>query len=224
VAGGVKSSVFMKEATWILYSFDVKMNGKNSCRFTDKMFHNAENAANLAGVLQPTAAALPIIGQELGDEICTSICEARDKANKGELPSAEHPTLQSYVASRHSTGFPRLMPNRPDLLAEVTWKIPDVAGGRFTAILSSTGRTLASGRLAPANFFAALGAGRTATTFRPDFTVLNNAGRAVRDGNVKAFLEVKFEGDDLTKNQKLAKSRCPKGKWVEIHEEDCLCS
>ena len=51
VAGGVKSSTFMKEATWILYSFDVKLNKKNACRLTDKMFHNAENAANLGGVV-----------------------------------------------------------------------------------------------------------------------------------------------------------------------------
>jgi hypothetical protein len=52
VAGGVKSSTFMKEATWILYSFDVKVDGKNACRFTDKMFHNSENAANLGGEIQ----------------------------------------------------------------------------------------------------------------------------------------------------------------------------
>lgn len=53
VAGGVKSSTFMKEATWILYSFDVKLNKKNACRFTDKMFHNSENAANLSGAINP---------------------------------------------------------------------------------------------------------------------------------------------------------------------------
>lgn len=51
VAGGVKSSTFMKEATWILYSFDVKLNKKNACRLTDKMFHNSENAANLGGAV-----------------------------------------------------------------------------------------------------------------------------------------------------------------------------
>ncbi|MGJ7614529.1 MULTISPECIES: DUF4150 domain-containing protein [unclassified Variovorax] len=56
VAGGVKSSTFMKEATWILYSFDVKMDGKNACRLGDKMFHNAENAANLSGCLNPPIA------------------------------------------------------------------------------------------------------------------------------------------------------------------------
>ena len=50
--GGVKSNVFMKESTWILYSFDVKMDGKNACRLTDKMFHNHENTVNLAGVMQ----------------------------------------------------------------------------------------------------------------------------------------------------------------------------
>jgi exopolysaccharide biosynthesis protein len=50
--GGVKSGVFMKEATWILFSFDVRINGRNACRFTDKMFHNAENCANLGGEIQ----------------------------------------------------------------------------------------------------------------------------------------------------------------------------
>src|SRR5262249_26802351 len=51
-AGGVKSSTNMKEATWILYSFDVKIDGGNACRLTDKMFHNHENAANMGGEIQ----------------------------------------------------------------------------------------------------------------------------------------------------------------------------
>lgn len=51
VAGGVKSSTFMKESTWILYSFDVKMDGANACRLTDKKFQNHENAADLTGVV-----------------------------------------------------------------------------------------------------------------------------------------------------------------------------
>lgn len=52
VAGGVKSSTFMKESTWILYSFDVKMDGSNACRFTDKKFQNHENTADLGGFIQ----------------------------------------------------------------------------------------------------------------------------------------------------------------------------
>ena len=46
VAGGVKSSTFMKESTWILYSFDVKMDGGNACRLSDKKFQNHENSGD----------------------------------------------------------------------------------------------------------------------------------------------------------------------------------
>lgn len=51
-AGGVKSSTNMKEATWILYSFDVKMDGKNACRLTDKMQMNHGNTVCLGGEMQ----------------------------------------------------------------------------------------------------------------------------------------------------------------------------
>ncbi len=48
-AGGVKSSTNMKEATWLLYSFDVKIEGKNACRLSDKMLMNHGNTACLGG-------------------------------------------------------------------------------------------------------------------------------------------------------------------------------
>jgi hypothetical protein len=51
VAGGVKSNTFMKESTWILYSFDVKIDGQNACRLSDKKFQNHENTADLMGAL-----------------------------------------------------------------------------------------------------------------------------------------------------------------------------
>ena len=46
-AGGVVSSSFMKEAEWILYSFDVKLDGKNVCRLMDKMTCNKKNTVSL---------------------------------------------------------------------------------------------------------------------------------------------------------------------------------
>ena len=46
-AGGVKSSVNMKAAKWILYSMDVKMEGKNACRLSDKMTNNDENTVSM---------------------------------------------------------------------------------------------------------------------------------------------------------------------------------
>lgn len=52
-AGGVKSGVNMKATDWITYSFDVKFDGQNACRHTDKMFHNNQNTVNLAGGIDP---------------------------------------------------------------------------------------------------------------------------------------------------------------------------
>ena len=41
--GGVKSGVNMKEAKWLTYSPDIKIEGKNACRLRDKMTHNHAN-------------------------------------------------------------------------------------------------------------------------------------------------------------------------------------
>ncbi len=88
VAGGVKSSTFMKESTWILYSFDVKIDGQNACRLSDKKFQNHENTADLAGVLQ-----LPVIPTGLTAEqmvACAIDCcdkayyEKRDHKDEGQ--------------------------------------------------------------------------------------------------------------------------------------------
>jgi hypothetical protein len=67
VAGGVKSSTFMKESTWILYSFDVKMDGSNACRLTDKKFQNHENTADMGGVFQSPVMAFAFIQQSVDD-------------------------------------------------------------------------------------------------------------------------------------------------------------
>lgn len=50
--GGVASNTFIKEASWITFSFDVKFEGKGACRLTDKMFHNHQNTVNMSGEIQ----------------------------------------------------------------------------------------------------------------------------------------------------------------------------
>lgn len=55
--GGVASGTFIKEASWITFSFDVKLEGKAACRLTDKMFHNHMNTVNMAGELQAPLVA-----------------------------------------------------------------------------------------------------------------------------------------------------------------------
>lgn len=43
--GGVVSGVNMGECEFLLYSFDVKFQGKNVCRMGDMLFHNKKNIA-----------------------------------------------------------------------------------------------------------------------------------------------------------------------------------
>ena len=42
-AGGVMSSVNMNVCEFMLYSFDIKFEGKNVCRLGDPLFHNKKN-------------------------------------------------------------------------------------------------------------------------------------------------------------------------------------
>ncbi len=52
VIGGVASGTFIKESTWLTYSFTVRIEGRNVCRLGDMKFHNHMNTVNLAGVIQ----------------------------------------------------------------------------------------------------------------------------------------------------------------------------
>jgi hypothetical protein len=74
--GGVKSSVFKKEATWILYSVDVKLEGKGACRLTDKMFHNHQNTVNAAGLVQI------VVDDDLLNLLCNVFCETLEAGEK----------------------------------------------------------------------------------------------------------------------------------------------
>src|SRR5262249_8084194 len=75
--GGGKAATGGREATWITYSFDVKLQGKGACRLTDKMFHNHQNTVNMGGELQ--GAILANTGELLELKIlCTLMCEVKD--------------------------------------------------------------------------------------------------------------------------------------------------
>lgn len=53
VAGGVSSGVNMNKATWVLYSFNVMIEGKNACRLADIMMLNKENTICFGILQQP---------------------------------------------------------------------------------------------------------------------------------------------------------------------------
>lgn len=87
-AGGVKSSSFKKETSWITYSFDVKLDGKNACRHTDKKFHNKKNTVNLGGNKDPGKAKKPKLEcGEVGTYASLQKKRAAPKFERDHIPS-----------------------------------------------------------------------------------------------------------------------------------------
>ena len=71
--GGVSSGTFMKESTWIMYSFDVKLEGEGACRLTDKKFQNHKNTVDMAGMSQAN------LTDPMLKLLCEIFCEVREK-------------------------------------------------------------------------------------------------------------------------------------------------
>ncbi|SFU99448.1 DUF4150 domain-containing protein [Pseudoduganella namucuonensis] len=106
VAGGVKSGTFMKESTWILYSFDVKMEGKNACRLTDKKFQNHENTVDLAGNLQVPVGVAPKPLQKIANCCNKAVdCKSRNKgANCTKRGTHKHKCCEDAINRRKAKG------------------------------------------------------------------------------------------------------------------------
>lgn len=82
--GGTNGEIFsgtnMAEATWLTYSPDVFLEGKNACRLTDKMFMNHMNSACLSGEGQPPLT----ISQKMYKKfLCKIVCECDKMPAKG---------------------------------------------------------------------------------------------------------------------------------------------
>jgi hypothetical protein len=83
--GGVKSSTFKKESTWITYSFDVKIEGKNACRLTDKKFQNHENTVDMVGTGGIPRALL----EQFARLLCRYLKECTDAQDNGKPPARD---------------------------------------------------------------------------------------------------------------------------------------
>jgi hypothetical protein len=53
---------------------------------------------------------------------------------------------------------------------------------------------------------------------------MKDSSKAVSWDNQKAFVEVKFKDDKLTRNQQKAKKLAAKSKFKVIEENDCKCT
>src|SRR5262245_27822377 len=129
--GGVKSGTFMKEATWITYSFDVSLEGKGACRLTDKMFHNHQNTVNMGELLQAPLEAFPELAV-----LCVLICycdKNPDPSVSGETDQKQR-CVERMLNTAHRKGkFQNMRPEVPYDMTKnpptpLLHRLPDGAG------------------------------------------------------------------------------------------------
>ena len=195
VAGGVKSGTNLKEATWLTYSFDVKLEGKNACRLTDKMFMNHQNTVCLAGLLQE-----PLITQatDLGvlteiQEICDIKCDCQAKG-EGQ-----------WCISRELWRRDDAMGNTSTIKAEPPFNMDDL-----TPYISRNNSNRTTRR-------------RPSGSRIPDAVITN--GSPPSSGNIRAVVEIKLGEDTWGDGQAeayedIAGSR---ERLLEINDQNCVC-
>ena len=202
VAGGVKSSTFMKESTWILYSFDVKMDGKNACRLSDKKFQNHENTVDLGGVLQAPVAAAAGLSQEekeVADCLCDGFCDRLKKGFK-KGPKGGYRKKGSYTR-RHNWS--------KDLEDEINAGAPPPPGKSAASCLA--GKDVQASERFPKP------PKRTKTI--PDVNLKDTAG------NVTRCFDFKFPGDRLRGTQLARQEKLAQGNaLVVISAKTCACT
>jgi hypothetical protein len=218
--GGVKSNVFMKEATWILYSFDVKLQRRNAARLTDPMYHNAKNTVNMAGEAQACSGIVEALGQEDADKLCEAACECRSAPRPQDCMGAKF-TRENYT-------FRGNTPNTPGLYPEVSYRV-GAGGSGMTPILSTSGRT-AMGQAAPASVASAMGQVSRApgTSLRFDFVKLRDPLGGIAPSNVSKYVEVKFPNEtSFSRNQHALYGEMPASERRKLvlmsPEHDCAC-
>jgi hypothetical protein len=160
---------------------------------------------------------------ETADELCDAACKAMD--DRGNSRTTQDAMAKQFAEKKP----PFYRPTNPNCLPEVSQVIPATKGGGMTTLMSSTGAPVgAGGPLAPMSMMHAMRKCAPGTMTRWDFIIPENAAAPVTNANIKNYVEVKFPNDQLTDNQKLARSRmtpAEKAKIIEMKpDEDCICT
>lgn len=112
--GGIKSGVNKGKATWLSYSFDVKIEGKNACRLTDKMLMNKGNTVSMGGEIQA-----PISPDDIIYKLCEIACECKaavrmqqcvadkikEQSYDGDYPKSDSEVWQEVSMRNGSNGW-----------------------------------------------------------------------------------------------------------------------
>ncbi len=221
--GGVKSSTFMKESTWLTYSFDVKMEGKGACRLQDKKLQNHGNTSDLAGELQiPVTGEVPEELDKIAKKCNEEINDDAGYPPKGKKkPSGKECT--ALGTKKHKCCEDALKDKYDNVKSEVGYKengemisqdvvaaAKDKAAVVYEAAKAAGGSTKG---VYMKSLYAALG-----KHIRADVVVLKDSALPATKDNIKAVYDFKFNCKDDPKMSNAQKKRY----WKILRKEPTL--
>ncbi|HXT79169.1 MAG TPA: DUF4150 domain-containing protein [Acetobacteraceae bacterium] len=117
-AGGVTSNTFKKETDWITYSFDVKMDGGNVCRSTDKKFHNHKNTIDAMGDFEQPLGdpEIDYVRDVLCEKFCEELAECRENRRGFRSSNLESRLADDEACRDLNLKFP------PDTATTMDWE------------------------------------------------------------------------------------------------------
>lgn len=217
--GGVKSGTFKREATWLSFSFDVKVEGANACRLTDKMLMNHGNTVCLAGEIQAFIDILVTLGELYA--LCEIFCYCLSTG--GNQACVEEKIYEIDTA----TG------GQSPLLAEIPYNM-NVTPPRPMMSTENPRRGSTNWRFPnhpehPEGFEPGVG-----MVVRPDVVIVDNPALQPSGDNLRAVVEMKFPNDPNGWNsenmrmrerqyQRIATENNPEAPYIRIDEEVCGC-
>jgi hypothetical protein len=215
--GGVKSGVNMKEATWLSYSFDVKFEGKNVCRLTDKMLMNHGNTVCLAGVLQKF---ISVGALKEGIVICKIVCKCDKQPIKG--PSGSDLKQKCVKQALDALDTP---PGNSTMKPEVSYNMTNNPTSPFMHRDSMGRDTLQRSHHWQKRAEQVFGKkyGGQGLVRRPDVIIVNDKSVPPYQSNIKAVVEIKFDEPSDPAQMKEYKKIAGKAPVIEVTPEKCEC-
>lgn len=100
---GVASGTNMHESTWITYSPNVYVEGKNICRLSDKLFMNNKNCiSGVGGHYEPPAGLSDVM-----KELCKIFCQTREEWHACKRRGGQCPKPSEVAKQRTNTALSR---------------------------------------------------------------------------------------------------------------------
>ncbi len=200
---GIVSSASMGIAKFALYSFDVKVEGKNVPRLGDPMTNNGNgpNSATVAELQQTLIVAGFEIRPDEVKKICEAICECKDATTKGDSTGKVYLHKQGCVANQLSSGYPTYDETIENMLCEQPYNLTTNPPSLF---LSRSGRTTMGGATAGAGLWSGMGQAShlgAGASCRPDIVLTHSSSQIAQGSNIRQVIEVKFKNDKLGDTQ-----------------------